>query len=78
MSVFWLIVLAATLGVVTVLWIKEALTVVALTEHLARRDHDIARLDGLLLLCADERGTRAKKAPELEPARQERIYRWVA
>jgi hypothetical protein len=49
-----------------------------LTEQLARRDHDIARLDGLLRLCVDERWARAKKAPEPEPAREERIYRWVA
>jgi hypothetical protein len=77
MSVFWLIVLAAALGVITVLWIRESLAVLALTEQLARRDHDIARLDGLLLqLCADERRTWAKKTPE--PAREEGMYCWVA
>jgi hypothetical protein len=75
MSVFWLIVLAALLCVVTVLWIKEALTVVALTERLARRDRDIARLDGLLLLYADGCCAGGKKAHEPEPTCEQRVYR---
>jgi hypothetical protein len=80
MPVFWLIMLAAMLGLVTMLWLKEALAVMALTERLARRDRDIDRLDGLLLLLlrADEGRAGTKRAHEPEPAREERTYRWMA
>jgi CheY-like chemotaxis protein len=80
MPVFWLIMLAAMLGLVTMLWLKEALAVMALTERLARRDRDIDRLDGLLLLLlrADEGRAGTKRAHEPEPVREERTYRWMA
>lgn len=78
MPVFWLIVLAAMLCVTTILWVKEALAVAALTERLARRDRDIARLDGLLLLCIEGRSAAAESLRKRELAPEARPCRWVA
>ena len=77
MPVFWLIVLAAMLCVTTILWVKEALAVAALTERLARRDRDIARLDGLLL-CIEGRSAAAESVRKRGLAPEPRPCRWVA
>jgi hypothetical protein len=76
-SVFWLIVLAAAVCLVTVLWLKEAVAVEVLNERLARRDRDIARLDELLLRIADERRATPRLVHQPAPAHRERVYRWV-